>query len=67
MLNVIPAARPLLQALDLRQHIFGPSFHLKVGKLAVRMVFDAHFVLHDIEHLQYAGQLMLGQQADVQI
>jgi hypothetical protein len=29
------------------------------------MVFDGHFVLNDIEHLQHPCQLMFGQQTDM--
>ena len=61
------AERPLMKARDFRQHIFGLGFHFKVRQVAVLMIHDPQFVLNRIEHLQHPGQLMFGQQADVQI
>jgi hypothetical protein len=56
-----------LKARDFRQHIFGFGFHFKVRQFAVPIVFDARFALNGVKHPQHSGQLMFGQQADVQI
>ena len=53
-----------MEALDFRENILGLGFHFKVCKVAVCMVFDAHFVLHDIEPMQYSCQLIFGEQTN---
>src|SRR5262249_3521481 len=51
-----------VHAVNLREHVFGPGLSLQVGRLAVRVVLNAQFILNSIEHVEDAGDFMLREQ-----
>jgi len=56
-----------LQTLNLSQHLFRLGFHLEVGKFGILLVWYAELILDGIQHLQHSGQLILGQQVNMQV
>src|SRR5882672_9364872 len=56
-----------MHAVNLSEDVFGLGLHFSVGHLAVRVVFDAQFVLDGIKHVEDAGDFMLREEPNVHI